>query len=271
MAEPVRKPPADRESRTEPPRDDPFRYGYRIQASASGGESEWIPLTAEDLLDPQFGDQVTQGGQHFSLVLLLAGMLRRHFEPREDVYVAGDLKMLWGIPGLKRPAPDIAVIAGLRRRPDPEPNSWNVIREGARPCLIIEVVSSKDAETRSNGYDRKVVIYQRAGIPEYLILDPPTPATKGRFLLTGYRLDAEGRYRKIAPNPQGYLLSETTELLFGVAGDGRSPLIIDARTGERLLTSAEEAAARIRETEARQAAESEVTRLRAELERLKKP
>ena len=266
MAEPVRKPPADQEARTAPPRHDPFRYGYRIQVSAPGGKIKWIPLTADDLLDPQFGDQVTQGGQHFTVVHLLAGMLRRHFEPREDIYVASDLKMLWRIPGVKRPAPDIAVIAGLRRKPDPEPDSWDVVQEGAKPCLIIEVVSSKDAQTRLNDYERKVVVYQQAGVPEYLILDPPTRATKGRFLLTGYRLDAKGGYRKIEANPQGCLLSRTTQLLFGVADDGRTPLIIDATTGERLSTAEERAA---REAEARKAAEAEISRLRAELERLK--
>ena len=202
---------------------------------------------------------MTQGGQHFTVVHLLAGMLRRHFEPREDVYVASDLKMLWGIPGVKRPAPDIAVIAGLRRKPDPEPDSWDVVREGARPCLIIEVVSSKDAETRSNDYERKVPVYQRAGVLEYLILDPPTRSTKGHFLVTGYRLDAEGRYRKIEPNPEGYLLSETTQLLFGVADDRRSLLVIDAATGERLSTPEEQA----------DAAKAEVAQLRAELEQLK--
>jgi Uma2 family endonuclease len=202
MAEPVRKMPADREP--EPtPSDDPFRYGWRwrrVRLPSGEVTDQQVPLTAEDLLDPQLGDEVTQGGQHFSLLLLLAGMLRRHFEPREDVYVTGDMKMRWGIPGLKEPAPDIAIIPGVRRKPDPEPDSWDVVREGARPCLIIEVVSSKDAETRRNDYEKKVVIYRRAGIPEYLILDPPTSATKGRCLLTGYRLDIAGRYRKIEPN-----------------------------------------------------------------------
>ncbi len=247
---------------------------------------------------------MTQGGQHFTVVHLLAGMLRRYFKLREDVYVGSDLKMLWGIPGLKRPAPDIVVIAGLRRKPDPEPDSWDVLREGARPCLIIEVVSSKDAKTRSNDYERKVPVYQRAGVPEYLILDPPTRSTKGRFLVTGYRLDAEGRYRRIEPNSQGHLLSETTQLLFGVAEDGRSPLVIDAGTGHRLLvdnevetarqaaeeratreaearqTEAEarraaeeratrEAEARQAEAEARRVAEAELARLREELESLK--
>lgn len=255
MAEPVRKLPAEEELGTIPPSADPFRYGYRWRSvRLPNGEidQDMIPLTADDLLDPQLGDKVTQGGQHFSLVLLLAGMLRRHFEPREDIYVAGDMKMLWRIRGLKEPAPDIAVIPGVRRKPDPEPDSWDVVREGARPCLIIELVSSKDAETRRNDYEKKVEIYRRAGIPEYLILDPPTRATKNRFLLTGYRLDAEGRYRRIEPNPQGYLLSETTHLLFGVAVDGRTPLVVDATTGDQLST-----------------AEAELARLRAELERLK--
>jgi hypothetical protein len=52
-----------------------------------------------------------------------------------------------------------------------------------------------------------------------------------------------------------------------VAADLRTPLMIDASTGKRLLTG-EEAAA---EAEERARSEAEIARLRAELERLKTP
>jgi hypothetical protein len=126
------------------------------------------------------------------------------------------------------------------------------------------------------------------GIREYLILDPPTRATNDRLLLTGYRLGPDGRYRRIEPDREGWLLSETTHLLFAVAADGRTPRVVDAVTGKPLLTSSEveealkaaeeqsarESAARqaaeaqaAREAAARQAAEDELAQLRAELER----
>jgi Uma2 family endonuclease len=264
MAAPLRKMPAGRELETAPPGVDPFRYGWRPRyVHLPGGhcEEQRIPLTAEDLLDPQLGDVVVQSDPHFDLLIVLADLLRRHYASREDVFVSGDLKMLWGIPGLPQPAPDIAVIPGVRSKRGEGRSSFDAVQEGTLPCLVIELVSSIDAATRRNDYEEKVGIYQRVGIPEYLILDPPTSATRDRLLLTGYRLGADRRYRRIEPDRDGRLLSETTNLLFGAAEDGRTVLVIDAATGERLLTSRQE-------EEARKAAESELARLRAELERL---
>ncbi|HSS48897.1 MAG TPA: Uma2 family endonuclease [Thermoanaerobaculia bacterium] len=222
---------------------DPFSFGWRWRTvRLPGGEvlDEQIPLTADDLLDPQPGDQVGQSQPHWEYLFLLAKILDRHYEVREDVTLAVDLKMLWGIPGLHEPAPDMAVIQGVRRKFDPARTCFDVMKEGVRPCLILEVAAA-DPEIRRNDYDKKVKIYQRVGIPEYLILDPPTPVTEGRLLLLGYRLGRDGRYRRIQPDAQGRLLSETTGLLFGVGEDGQTPVILDVQTGERLLDPKEQA------------------------------
>jgi Uma2 family endonuclease len=273
MAEPARKPPASGGLD-----DDPFFYGSRwVSVHLPNGEvvQRQIPLTPDDLLDPELGDEVTQSDQHFNMMMCLVDLLRRHFAEREDVYVIGDLKMLWRIPGLPGPAPDVAVIPNVRGTENRD--SFDVEREETRPWLVIEVVSSRDAKTRRNDYEKKVPIYERAGIPEYLILDPPTRFTQDRLLLTGYRLGADGRYRRIDPDGRGVLLSETTGLLFGVAEDSRTLVVTDAETGERLLTAAEiaaqlawESGARKAAEEGRKAAEAELARLRAELERAKK-
>ncbi|HEY4564789.1 MAG TPA: Uma2 family endonuclease [Thermoanaerobaculia bacterium] len=300
MADPVRKQPAGGVLD-----DDPFFYGSRwISVRLPDGRivDEQIPLTPDDLLDPQPGDQVTQSDKHFELVGWLFRLLKRHFDSREDIKVTGDLKMIWGIPKLREPSPDVAVIPKVRDK-HKERESFNVQQEGTRPCLIIEVVSSKDAETRRNDYENKVQIYERAGIPEYLICDPPTRFTRDRLLLTGYRLGRDGKYRRIEPDERGFLHSETTDLLFGIAENRRTLLVIDAMTGERLLADEEatqeakeqarrEAGARKAaeeraraaeeqaraaeeqarsEIEAREAMAAELARLRAELERLKKP
>src|SRR6185295_10644690 len=109
MAEPVRKLPADR--KPEPsPSEDSFRYGTRYRTVLlPNGETdiEEIPLTVEDLLYPQLGDHVTQSDQHVEWFLRLGYLLKRYYESRQDVLVCADLKMLWGIPGLKCPSPDI--------------------------------------------------------------------------------------------------------------------------------------------------------------------
>lgn len=271
MAVPLRKMPADRETASSSPNADPFFYGYRLRCVRlpSGEEVEQqIPLTPEDLLDPQPGDVVGQSGPHQKLLRLLVNLLTAFFASREDVLVTSDMKMLWGIPGLSEPAPDAAVIPGVRDK-EAERDSFDVVEEGTRPCLILEVVSSKDAETRRNDYERKVEIYQQVGIPEYLILDPPTSRTKQRLLMRGYRLGADGRYRRIEPDAEGRLLSQTTQLLFGVAEDGRTLRVLDAAAGEPLRSPEEIEEILASEVKARKAAEAELAHLRAELERLR--
>jgi Uma2 family endonuclease len=270
MDEPVRKLPADR--KPEPiPSEDPFRYGTRYRTvRLPNGETdiEEIPLTVEDLLDPQLGDHVTQSEQHVEWFLRLGYLLKRYYESRQDVLVCADLKMLWGIPGLKCPSPDIAIVQGIRDKRAHRP-SFDVRKEGVRPSLIIELVSSDDDEVRANDYVKKVEIYRRAGIPEYFILDPPAPKTQDRLLLTAYRLASDGRYRRIEPDADGRLLSETTRLLFGVESDGKTLFLVDLRTDESPLEPPEEKA-RKAEEKARKAAEAEVARLRSELAKLEK-
>jgi Uma2 family endonuclease len=276
MAVPLRQMPVDWES-PEAAELDPYRYGWRpkyVRLPNGELDEQRIPLTLEDLLDPQLGDVVTQSEPHFDLMIVLADLLRRHYESREDVYVAGDMKMLWGIPGIPEPSPDIAVIFGVRKKRDSRRSSFRCKREGTRPSLIIELVSSIDSGTRNNDYKKKVEIYQRVGIPEYFIFDPPSEVTEERLWLTGYRLDAAGRYQEVDPDPQGRLFSVTTNLLFGVAEDGASPFVIDVAMGRTILTSSQLDKARqdaekqaLLEREARKAAEAEIARLRAELDR----
>ena len=298
MAEPVPKMPAEWEQRPAPEDADPFRYGWRPRyVHLPGGEVEEqrIPLTAQDLLDPQIGDVIlTQGGPHATLATDLHDLLKRYFRRDGSVLVTFDRKMLWGIPGLQEPSPDVAVIRGARNKEQAARSpSFDVPKEGVRPCLVLEVVSPQYEEVRNNDYVAKKEIYERAGIPEYVILEP-TLTWEDHVLLTGYRLGSTGHYQPMEPNAEGHLLSETTGLLFGEDEDG-SVLVVDARTGQRLrkptqIEEDEEAAQKRairesrraareaeranqeaeranREAEARKAAEAELARLRAELER----
>ncbi|HEX4963356.1 MAG TPA: Uma2 family endonuclease [Thermoanaerobaculia bacterium] len=265
MAVPLPKMPADWELRPAPDDADPFRYGWRPRyVHLPGGEveEERIPLTAEDLLDPQLGDvDLTQGGPHAKLSQRLGGILELFFEDEPDVLIISDVKILWGIPGLKEPAPDAAVIRGVRDKEELG-EVFDVQLEGVRPCLVIEVVSPKYAEIRRNDYVEKKEIYERAGIPEYLIVEPFRLRGIPIRQWTGYRLGPDGRYRRIEPDGEGRLHSETTGLLFGIDEEG-SLLVINARTGERLLDLNQLSSAR-------KAAEAEIARLRAELERIPK-
>jgi Uma2 family endonuclease len=256
MVEPARKLPAPED--LEPFEDGPFRFGWgfrRVRLPGGRFEVREVPLTAEDLLDPQVGDHLVQNGLHIDMVHTLFEMVKGRYEPRLDVLVTSDMKIRWGIPGLSNPAPDLAVIPGVLD-PARYRRSFHVPKEGARPCLIVEVVSD-DPEARQKDLVDKVPLYERARVPEYLIAHPLYPGVPPHEPVTGYRLDAAGRYRPIEADAEGRILSVTTGLWFGLSPDGRKIELIEAETGERLLTPEEMRA--------------ELARVKAELERLKAP
>ena len=227
-----------------------------------------IPLTPEDFLDPQLEDTMVQGRPHSRTRRYFAEILERHFRADEDVMILEDVKHLLG-PGFPGPAPDVSVIRGALD-PDDDLQSFDVVRQGVVPCLVIEVVSPFDARIRRTDEVDKVSLYQRIGIPEYLLVDLPCRGTGRRFRVRGYRLGPDKRYQAIEPDDQGYLLSETTQLRFGVPPEGDRVDIFDVRTGERLRSPIEIEQEGAREVAARKAAEEEIQRLRAEIERLKK-
>lgn len=223
------------------------------------------PPTVEDYLDPQLEDKLTQGRPHSELCHLLYEMLRGYFLPDAEVVVLQDVKILLG-PGLPGPSPDVAVIRGHR---DKAFWTFRVADQGVLPSLVIEVVSPSDARIRKMDEVNKLELYQRVGIPEYLLVDFPRRATGDRFRLKGHRLGAGRRYRAIEPDAESHLLSETTRLRFGVSADGQR-IEIFTPSGARLLTPVEMLGRAAEEAAARQAAEAELAHLRAEVERLRK-
>ncbi|MES1242394.1 MAG: Uma2 family endonuclease [Acidobacteriota bacterium] len=275
MAEPVRK-PLEADLLDEEPGITLDRWVER-----SGGRMELVsmPLTPELFLNPQVGDHMTQGKRHFDTACQIADRLVDFFRPVPDVLITVDMKHLFG-PGLDQPGPDISVIRGVRNR-DADRESFDVMAEGVRPCLIIEIVSPLSSRIRKTDLEDKVTLYRRVGIQEYLIVD--CQRRDRRFRLIGYRLGLSG-YRPVEPDEQGRLLSETTGLWFQVSPDGNEVWLFEHPSGKPLPTRQEirdlaQAASEARkmaeekaraETEARHAAEDEVVRLRAEIERLRK-
>lgn len=275
MAEPVRKQRAPEFLDEEP--------GITLERwiEGPGGRMELVvmPLTPELFLNPQVGDHMSQGSRHFNTAREIVDRLEDFFRPAPDVLVTGDLKHLFG-PGLSEPSPDVSVIRGVSDR-EADRESFDVIAEGVRPCLIIEIVSPLSSRIRKADLEDKVALYRRVGIPEYLIVD--SQLRDRRFRLLGYRLGPSG-YQPIEPDAEGRLLSETTGLWFQASPDGRRVLMFEYPSGRPLPTRREieeqakaEAQARKAaeeqakvEAEARKAAEAEVARLRAEVDRLRK-
>lgn len=255
------------------PDDDNFFYGWRIVSETRpDGRTLYreLPLTSGDFLDPQIGDHFVQNSLHNWLVSMLFVILHNYYLNDPSTGVFCDLKMEWSIPGLKEPAPDLAVVPHIRHK-EATRSSLDVIAEQTRPCLIVEVVSP-----RYPGDDTdKVAIYQQAGIAEYIIIDPHSDKEAAPFTLQGYRL-AGGLYQKMRPDAEGRLLSKTTGIYFGLSESRRRVILTEAATGTRLLTPAEESTARrAAESQAHAAKahaaklEARLRQVEAELQRLK--
>jgi Uma2 family endonuclease len=211
---------------------DRFPYGYRLVAEVQPDGStnySYIPLTQADFLDPQVGDHLVQSDQHFQFVVSLFNRFSAHYRHDPTVGVFSDLKMLWGISKEKEPAPDLAVVPNITDKKKHRP-SFDVQEEGTRPCLVVEVVSPHYPGDDTT----KVDIYERVGIEEYIIIDANFAEDESEIELTGYRL-VNGRYRLIRPDPQGRLLSQTTNVWFELDQKKRNLFLVDATTGKRLL------------------------------------
>ncbi len=234
--------PAEAEPELDGPEHDPYYYGWRPswEKTADGEEKRhWIPLTYQDLLDPQEDDVIAEDTIHRKVTEDLAGILERRYRGRPSVAVWRNLKILFTIPGLTTgPAPDISVVEGVEDR-DRRRRSFRFGQEPGQVKLAIEVVSKSSVK---KDYQDLLDIYAPLGVEEYVAIHPLGPYSEGPFQLTGWRLDPHaGKLRPIPPGPQGRIPSQTTGLLFGTGKDAWGLAVWDAATGERLRWPQEQA------------------------------
>ncbi len=243
------------------PIDEPdYPYGWRtiMETGPNGEEISYdIALTPEDFLNPQLGDQMPQGLSHSKLTIEIHDKLENHLQDKVDMIVISDIQMFWDVPGLeKRPFPDVCVIPHIKDEEDLD-ESFDCRKHHTRPCLIVEVTSPN----YEKGDLKKVEIYQRAGVKEYIIINPQQKRKSRAFELMGYRLE-HGRYKRIEPDRDGRLLSQTTGVLFGLKGQAKRKIeLINAATGKPLLSNREEKA---RAVQAESLAQTESIRANAE-------
>jgi Uma2 family endonuclease len=217
---------------------------------------------------------------HRKVMADLIAALERHYLDDPLAWAGGNF-LLYYEKGNPRASvsPDVVLVRGIEKWDRPLYKLWE---EGRSPDFVIEVTSSS---TRREDLSTKKDLYERLGVFEYFLFDPTGDYLNPR--LQGYRLEA-GRYIRLAQEPDSSLPSRITDLR--LRPEGLNLRLIDARTGEKLLWIAEEAAARrvaerkVREeTAARRAAEQqaqeeaaarnrlerELESLRAELERMR--
>jgi Uma2 family endonuclease len=215
-----------------------------------------IPLQRDVYYPESDGQPMAETDLHRDEMVDLIHALKRRYQDTPDVYVTGNL-FFYYVQGDPRSvvAPDVFLVKGVAKRPRTIYKLWE---EGRVPSLVIELTSDS---TRDEDLSRKKLCYERLGVEEYFLHDP-----YGDYLdptLQGFRL-VRRKFQRIEPGTDGSLSSLATGLLLRT--EGKSLRLVDAVSGELLLTGDEEVA---REKAARQAAEERTAALERELERLR--
>ena len=196
------------------------------------------------------GKPMAENDAQLEAIMYAIGALRNRFAHRPDVYVSGDLLIYYeeGNPRASV-APDAFVVFGVedRRRP-----SYKLWEEGRVPAFALEVASPN---TWREDEGPKAALYERLGVREYWQYDPTGEHLGTR--LKGSRL-VDGAYepQSAVASLDGtrFLRSETLGLELRARGE--EMYFVDPETGHRLLSHAEEHAARM-------AAEARIAELEA--------
>jgi len=145
---------------------------------------------------------------HYMQLLLLVTCLEWAWQERDNFFIGANLTIYFSRQQLKNRdfrGPDFFLVKNTTRSPR---NSWVVWEEDGRyPDLIIELLSDSTAQV-----DRtlKRDLYgERFHTPEYFYFSPDT------LEFAGFRLNIN-QYIPIAPNPQGWLWSETLGFFLGI-------------------------------------------------------
>ena len=196
---------------------------------------------------------------HVREIMYLFQAFNEHLREVPDVYVGAAL-LLYYMEGNARAVivPDVFVARGVPRG---ERRVYKLWKEGQPPSVVIEVTSDS---THDEDMVKKKSLYERLGVEEYILHDPLgdylTPALQGFQLVKGH-------YRPMTAEPDGALRSRALGATF--RGEDKGLRVIDTATGRAIPSHEEVRAALAREIQGRRAAEEELARLRAELDRLR--
>ena len=198
------------------------------------------------------GKQTAETDTHRGAMNDLINALEIAFADEPDVYVTGNL-MFYYVEGNPRlcTSPDVMFVRGVSK--EPPRRVYKLWEEGQSPQVVIEISSRK---TWAEDLHKKWRLYERLGVLEYYIFDPeydylPDP-------LLAFRLQ-DGELAPVEVT-DGRIYSETLGL--DLVDTGAGLRLFNPETQEFLLNVREEHAAR-------RAAETELERLRAEIEQLK--
>ena len=194
----------------------PFRYGWRyVRHDREDGTPvfEQVPLTLEDVLHPQEGDQVVHNNEHQRRVRYLCDVFEAQLAGDPTAVVLDDVLISWDHPDVRPHSPDLAVILGVR-----EHKNWgtfDVAEEGVRPVLIVELTSP---DTASLDRSNKLEEYDLAGVPLYVVVDAVATRRAPGLRLLAYAQTPEG-YRVHPPDERGWIWLEPVRTWLSIQDD----------------------------------------------------
>jgi Uma2 family endonuclease len=234
------------------------------------------PETGPPIVYPESdGEPMAETEVHILALVDLLSTLRFHYRSQPGYYVIGNMFLYYqeGNPTARK-APDLMVVKGIDTSfPRRVFKAWE---EKAVPSVIIELTSK---DTCEEDLGPKKTLYARLGVPEYIMFDPLHEYLPHR--LEGYRLVGK-KYVPLKTETDGGLISR--ELGLRLRPEESYLRGYDIKTGKRILApeewyslaqeAIEEADQEKRRAEKEklraEAAEAEVARLRAILQKRKK-
>lgn len=228
----------------------PARQPSRVDYPESDGK----PVARSDR------EPIAESDVHRRELLSAIQTLQERFQECEDVYISGNLLLHYeeGIPSAVV-VPDVFFVRGVPRH---DRRTYKLWEEGVPPQLVIELSSRS---TRHEDLGLKRSIYRDLGVVEYFLFDPLAEHLKPA--LQGFRRGDED-FMTLVPDKEGRLYSQTLGLWLSAVGERLR--FIDPETDEVLPTPAERAdleAARAEAADARadqEAARAEAADARAE-------
>jgi hypothetical protein len=214
---------------------DEFCYGWRcVERKLPNGKTvcEEVPLTLEDRLFPEEGDQTTDTELHHRDREYCYSSLKGLYGDDATVAVLSDHRIDFNVPGIRPMGPDVVLVFGVREPLDPSLGTYRIAVNGGRAVLAIELGSP---ETRRNDLRRKPPLYFRAGLKKYVFVDRG-PRGNRPAQLNCYRRGPQG-WIQMTPDANGHYDLSPVNVLIGL--EDEYVWLYDAKTGERLLEYAE--------------------------------
>ncbi len=251
-----------------PPEHDKWRYGTRSikHVGRNGRVSyELVPLKKEDLLFPQEGDRLVLTDDHSTDYQYLSSVLKQQAATVLGRRVFGDHRIDFEVPGIEPLGPDLIVLDGVGEW-DGSRGTFPVVTMGSRPVLVVEITSP---DTRPNDLKIKPDLYNRCGVPLYIVVDRQAGKSRDEVRVIGFYSTTKA-YAVLPLDKRGQVWLEPLQMWLGIANrratfyDKRGRRIRSAE--ERVVTAQKKAAT---EAKARRSAEAKLREMEAELHRLR--